>query len=215
MSRPQRASTILETLLALGLVTIVLLDSLYLKYDGGVFLIGAATACLVFWHRPWSWSLLIQVVVTAYFFRCVVLYLTGTDAVKVIAFRDAGLGLVAIGAVCAAKRAISNCAGPIDKTAVPERAAKSPRASDSRLAGQSIEGNSDEIINTPEREADVWSPVQFTVRMFFLLTLVWSGVFAVCVAAGPYAACFVVFLGLLWFLIAGCVRLVSSEGHDS
>jgi hypothetical protein len=215
MSLQQRADTTLGTLLALGLGTIAVWDSPYLEFDGGVLLIGAATACLIFWHRAWSWSFLVRIVVMAYFFRCIVFYLTGTDAVKLIAFRDAGFGLVAVGAVYAATQAIRKYAGSTDITADQESVGDRLGTSDSRLAGRSIEDKADKTKNRREVEADVWSPLQFTLRAILLLTLAWSGVLAVGVTAGLHTACIVVFFGLLWFLIAACARLVSSGSHDS
>jgi hypothetical protein len=192
MTRRRRAIANWEALLACLVACFAAWHSPYLQLDAGLVLLGAAFAAPVFWRGRWSWAFVMRSAVAAYFFRCVAIWLLGSDAVRLLAFGDAAIGLLAAAVVhvgrCAIRTSVDPGGGNRNDGGSPQSAA----------------GDS----GTPEEEEAVWSPPQFTLRAALVVTVVWAGLLAVGVTAGLDAAKFVLICGLSWLLLAGCLRLI-------
>ena len=203
-----RSMMVLDGILACLVASVAAWHSPYLQFDGSVVLAGTAFAAPVFWRGHWSWRFLMATAVTAYFFRCVAIYMLGTDAVRTIALRDIGMGVLAVVGAYYVRLLIRKYTGESGSTAsqqsIQERGEPGPGRSDDEVIGEEADGTA----TTREGEEEVWSPPQFTLKAVFVLTLACSGLLAVGVTGGPRVAYVVLLMGLFWFLIERCVRLV-------
>ncbi len=112
MTRRRRAILIWEALLACFVACIAAWHSPYLPLDAGVVLLGAAFAAPVFSRGRWSCAFVMRSAVAAYFFRCVAIWLLGSDAVRLLAFGDAAIGLLATAIAHLGRCAIRKGVGP-------------------------------------------------------------------------------------------------------
>ena len=210
MSLSQRTDAIVRFLLALSLWCIAAWRSPFFGFDAGVLLVGAATACVVHWQGSWSWSFLTCAVVKAYFFRCIVLCLMGSDTAKLIAVQDIGMGLVAVSGGYAAQRALGKDAGRGNRTGFHRLVRDGVAPSGSSYADLVLEDVTDESRTGRKGENAIWSPLQFTLRALSVFTVAWSGLLAVGVMGGIGAAGGVLLLAMSWFLVVGFARLIAS-----
>lgn len=209
MTVPQRTVVVLDALLACALGYLVAWHNLAPKYDVGVLLFGAALACPVFWRGKLSFSFFAALAVTAYFFRCVFLYVMGTDAVRGMACRDAALGLVAVGSVCAVKQIMRKHVQRHATKGCQESDRNEHASIDSGSGAQLIDQKAGATAQEVNGEEAVWSPPQFTLNALLVSTLACIGLLHVGAIVGLWAAFVTLLMGLFWFLIVGCVRLLS------
>ena len=197
-----------DALLVCTVGCITVWHSPYLEFDAGVILVGAASSSLLFWQGRWSWSYLMRCAVAAYCFRCVVLYVVGTDAVKGIAVGSLGMGLSAAGGGYIVRQIVHRYTSQGRNAVSQHLSRKEYESSDSYSDEKEIEEENDTATRVKERKETVWSPPQFRLKTVFMLVFAWAGLLAVGVTAGLHLACGVFFLAMLWVLIGGCVRLV-------
>lgn len=208
MTSRHRVITVGDAVLACLVGCIAACDTPYLELDAGVVLTGAAFAAPFFWRGHWSWRFVMATVVTAYFFRCVVLYLAGSDAVRIIAFRDTSMGLLAVVGAYLVRLLIRKCTGEDGSTAAQQLIPERDASGGGRSGGEVIWKEADGAATRREGEEGVWSPPQFTLKAMFVFTLASAGLLAVGVTGGPDVACGVLMLGMLGLLIGGCIRLI-------
>ncbi len=186
-----------------------------LKLDGFILLSGVAFASLVCWQGSSSWSFLIRVVAAAYFFRCTVLFVMGSDAVRAVVFGDVIAGLGAFGIAYAARHILfkylpqdmndgsESCPRQGDRIRTGHNGKdqvgqKAPRASSRRMLRSEAAMQSSVILK---------SVAVFAVGC--------SGVVGVAATSNPAAAGGVVVLGVSWLFLAGCIRLVKkADGNN-
>jgi hypothetical protein len=203
-----RVIAVLDTLPACVVVCIAAWRSSCSEFDASVFLTGTAFAAPVFWRGHWSWSFLTRTAVTAYFFRCVAFYLIGTDAVRIMAFGDAGMGLAAIGSAYIVRRAIHEYAGQGGWAASQQVVREGGATTHGCCGGEEVGEEADGTGRIGQEEEADWSPLQFSLKAIFVFSLAWAGLLAVGVTGGPGVVYLMIFLGLLMWIIAGCIRLV-------
>jgi len=194
-----------------------------MKLDAGIVLVAVAFAGPFYWPGHWSQSLLIRVAFTAYFFRCVVLYLAGTDAVKKLAFGDIFIGLAGVGGVYLVSWITARGTGPIESAKSMRLVSPGDAAKNEAIVGEGAAGDdeinrdeADEPLGQPteppvtvaDRGTSLRSPLQFGMKTLFILTLACAGFFTVAAAVSLGVALLVLLLSLVWLLLAGFTRLV-------
>lgn len=200
------AITALDCLIVCAVASVAARRSPYLKLDGYIILSGMALASLVWWQRSSAWSFLIRVVVAAYFFRCTVFYVMGSDAVRAIAFGDAAVGLGALGVAYAARHIIFRY--------LPQYMGNGSRPC-LRHGDRASTGGNDQVgqdahraSNSNRTRTNAGLSSGGSLKTVSVVALCCAGVLGVAVTGGPATAGGVVVLSIFWLLAAGCIRLV-------
>jgi hypothetical protein len=132
----------------------------------------------------------------------------GSDAVKVIAIRDAAIGLAGIGIAYLVRRAISGYRGQPGRAPSPQLIREPVAASGHD--DEEVRGKANGTSTYEETNNATWSPLQFSIKIMLVLTLARASLLGVASAGGIRAAFGVFVLGLFLFVIVGCIRLVST-----
>ncbi len=176
--------------------------------DVAVLLTATAFVMPVSWRGSWSSRFLIRSAVGVYFFRCVLLYLLGTDAIRTVAFVDAMMGIAAIGIASFVPRCIiryRTFANDVDSQ---------PGCRAQRGGNEVMEQEADGSTPTSREEEAVWTPVHFNVKKMLLLSVPLAGLAMIAIMGGIGFVFAVVILGLVWVCLGRCVQLVSRGGED-
>jgi len=209
MTSRHRVIALSDAVLACVVGCVAAYNSPYLKLDASVVLTGAAFAAPVFWRGRWSWRFLMTTAVTAYFLRCALFYVVGTDAVRIAAFCDAAVGVVAVAVARGMRLSIGGITRENEPTTTSEQPSRQPGPPAGGRSGQEdVQAEADVATTTREGEEETWSPPQFTLKAVAVFTLACAGLLAVGVTGGFRVAYAVLMAGLLWFLIERCVRLI-------
>ena len=210
-----RIIVVLDTLpvcIAVGIIAAW--RSSYAPFSASVFLTGAVFASPVFWRGRWSCSFVTRTALTAYLLRCVAFYVVGTNASKIAALGDAGIGLAAFGGAYIMRRAIHKYTARGTWTAsqqlVREGCTTTHRCCDSEEVGEGTNATA----TSSHEETPNWSPPQFSLKAVFVFSFGWAALLAVAVTGGFVFVRLMIVLGLLLWITAGCVRLVLLGTND-
>lgn len=204
-----RNSPLLNAVLGCLVLGNAVLHSPSLLFDVAVLLTGTAFVMPVSWRGSWSFRFLIRSAVGVYFFRCVLLYLLGTDAIQTVAFVDAMMGIAAIGIASFAPRCIIRYRTFANDVGSP------PGCRAQRGGNEVMEQEVDGSTPTSREEEAVWTPVHFNVKTMLLLSVPFAGLVVMAIMGGIGLVFAVVILGLVWVCFGRCVQLVSMGAKTS
>jgi len=190
---------------------VVWLTAARILYHLDITVTGAAFATLIYWPSRWSWSFVAHVAVSAYFFHCVVLFIAGTEATKSIVFANAVIGLAGIGIAYALRRIVIRRVDR-DARAAPhqslEVAMTDTNGNDELEQDESVARDTTGLV---EKDQSDWTPIQFGMDRILFVLFAFASLFAVARTSGTGAAMVVLLFLPFWYLLAGCVRLVSAR----
>jgi hypothetical protein len=206
--RLDRAPAVLYVLLAGFVFGQAALHSPSLKFDAAVLLAATAFVVPVSWRGRWSLGFLLRSAVGAYFFRCVLFFLLGTDAIRAIAFVDAMMGIAAMAIAWLVNRWITHY------TSHANDADSQPRSQTARTSDEAMQRQEVDTSKTPSRAEDaVRTPPQFNLRTLLLLNIPLAGLVVAGTMAGIGVAFAIAILGLVWIMLGRCVQLISMGGR--
>jgi len=197
---------VLNAVLACLVLSNAALHSPSFRFDAAVFLAATAFVMPISWRGSWSFRFLVRSAVGVYFFRCILLYLLGTDAIRRIASVDAMMGIAGMGVAWFVPRCIHRY----------NRYANDANSQQSCQELGGSNGGMEQEVDGPtassREENAVWTPLQFNLKTMLLLNVPFAGLVVVGTLGGIGVAFAVVILGLVWVCFGRCVQLISMGG---